>query len=178
MMAIFFLFNLRVRNEKKVVFFFTILSTALLLLFSLYGAFMMEHILFRLEGRDVFEDTNRIGIWTDALELLLSTGGVGIGVGSLGESMREIGHTVTHNVFFEILVQFGIVITLVISIFVTKIFIRFYHCSEKAIKMLGYCALISFPFFAVIDSTYMLKPQIWVFIASLYVFSSQKISRV
>lgn len=178
MMVTFLLFNLKVQKNKKAAGYLIILLTAVLLLFSFYGAQILEHILFRLEGSDLYEDTRRTGIWTDALELFLSTGGIGIGVGSLGQSMHEIGHTVTHNVFFEILVQYGFVITFVIAVFLIQIFLRFYHCSERFIKMLGYCALLAFPFFAIIDSSYMLKPQIWVFIASLYVFSNKKISHV
>ena len=173
MTGIFLWFNLKSKgkNSKSILF---VLSMALLFLFYYYGSQIMSHILFRLDNSDGFEDTKRMGIWTDALELFFSTGGLGVGVGSLGESMRRIHHTVTHNVFFELLVQFGMVITVIITWFFTKIFLRFPRCPFKLVKILGYCAFLAFPFYSIIDSSYLLKPQIWVLVASLYVFSNYK----
>ena len=37
---------------------------------------------------------------------------------------------------------------------------------------MGYCALISMPFYLIIDSAYLLKPQLWVLFACLYIYSN------
>ena len=136
----------------------------------------MAQINVRMEAGSDFKDNTRIGLWIDALDLFFNSWGFGVGVGSLAESMRMIGHIITHNVLVEILIQFGLVITIIIICFFFKIFLRFYHCPTRSVKLVGYCAIIAFPFYAIIDSSYMLKPQIWVFIASLYVYSKYHIS--
>ena len=162
--------NRSIKSKLRIIFIISITA-----LFLLYNWFTISgHLLFRMTYGDIGSDENRMVLWSTAISIFFNSFGFGAGVGSLTKSMAETGHIVPHNAFLELLLQYGLIIFIVVIKFLLKIFRRFQHIKDLRIRGVGYCALIVLPLYLIIDSTYMLKPQLWVLIASLYVFSTYK----
>lgn len=156
--------------KNKISIIVIIFVTILFLLYNWLA--ISEHLLFRMAYEDIGSDNNRMGLWEAAFNVFLNSFGFGAGVGSLIKSMAEVGHIIPHNAFLELLLQYGLVIFIVIIIFLFKMFHRFQHNKFNTIRAMGYCALISMPFYLIIDSAYLLKPQLWVLFACLYIYSN------
>lgn len=97
----------------------------------------------------------------------------GSGVGSIQSEMEDVSITLPHNLFLEFLVQFGLIATIIIGIL---FFFMLKHISSlpSLSKTILYSIYISLPIIFVINSSYLLHPVLWVFIASIYCISYKK----
>jgi hypothetical protein len=133
---------------------------------------------YRIESGELFQDKTRLEIyetsWRAAKEMLC----LGYGAGSEQSVLERIGSPIanSHNLFIEILLQYGIFILVGFSMLITLISKRLVFGSDASNKYLAVSfLLIAAPVFIVV-SGYVLSPSFWVFISSLYVISASKIN--
>ena len=122
---------------------------------------------------DYASDDTRLSLWSKALNLCISTFGIGTGIGSLVaefEIVNRGGITITHNMFMEFLCQYGLVFSLILLKFVINLFRNIKYICDKNLRGLLYGAFFAMPAYMVIDSGYLLYPQLFALFASLYVF--------
>ena len=162
---------------KKGGSFKTILVLAVILVVALISLWdeISLYVMIRTQEVGSFEDEARYDIWMRALRCFFPTLGFGTGVGSIAASMQAISSSgdviVPHNALLELLVQFGLIISVVCLLFFFKIFKRGMTLVVNCEKSLVLSCVISFPFVMIIDSSYLATPAIWAFWASLYMIS-------
>ena len=127
----------------------------------------------RAEGNSLYTDDGRMAIWSDGLKVLINYAFIGSGVGSISAAMKSVtnGISITHNIFLEVLVQYGVVFFAFFIAYIIELFFRAVRCRDKNIKMIMYMALIAFPVYGIIDSGYLLNPVLYAALSSLTVFA-------
>lgn len=169
---VFFYKHVRFRAKNVILF---ILSVILLGVFIFYSSLLFEQIQARFVARtSIFEDSSRWNLIHSAMKLFLGTWGIGTGVGSIETSMRYVssGVVAPHNLFFEILVQYGLLIFVGFLMFIFGLFKCVYRYPYRTIsKFIIYGSVLSLPFVFVINAGYLLMPSFWVYISSLLLFS-------
>lgn len=166
-MLILFGYSFLSSNHKSKYKIGLILASILAIVyFSYKWNFIAGFLLFRSENSDLITDDTRISLWIRSLYVLRDTLGLGSGIGSVYQS----AYFSPHNAFIELLMQYGIIVFLFIVVYLFRFYFDFRKNSDRDRRTIGYCALLSMPFYMVIDSGYLLKPQLWIFFSSLYVF--------
>lgn len=125
------------------------------------------------EGAGLASDDSRIEIWSCAAMALAQTLGIGTGVGSMAASLGRISNTIipaTHNMFVEIIMQFGLILSFVYIHFLWRLFKRGYHLKDKIRKMCVLMAMIAMPMYGIINSIYLTAPSLYVLIATIFIF--------
>lgn len=127
----------------------------------------------------MFTDDARSVIWSNALKTFSTSMGFGIGVGGLDASMAQFskgGINVTHNMFLEVLVQYGVIVFLAVLIFLLRLFKRAFRVEghRKEVLLMSF---VSMPAYFIIDSTYLLTCHYYVLIATLIVFANYELIR-
>lgn len=128
------------------------------------------------DGR-LLNGDSRMVIWKDALKAFANTLGFGVGIGGITEAMRSVvsnGILSPHNMLLEILVQYGIVITYIVVLFLWRLYkkSRKVELNRKMVLMISFFTM---PAYAIIDSGYLLSTHTYVLIASIYVFSNYEL---
>ena len=142
-----------------------------------YGDAITTVMVARAADGGMFTDDARTTIWSTALSVLYNSYGFGSGVGGLSAGMAryaKLAVTAPHNMFLEILCQYGIIIFLIVVIFILKQFQNVKKQPNNNIIVIM-MAIISMPFYSIINSTYLLDPTLYVLMASIYIFSNYKI---
>ena len=118
------------------------------------------------------EGSSRFEIWGVALQTFLHTLGFGTGIGGISASMSKFttGIIVPHNLFLEILVEFGIIIFMIFIVFLLKLYYKSFKLRDKKLKSFLYIALMPFPVYCIIDSGYLLNYWVFAFFASIIFF--------
>lgn len=145
-----------------------------LLIFKAEDLFMQ--FLLRIgEGElsDMTEDTSRILLISLSLQLFVESCFVGTGIGSIVTSLQKIApeFTIPHNLFIELLVQYGVVIFLFFIVYLLKLIKRAKGSTNRIVKFVIYSSIFSLPIVGVINSGYWLAPELWVYMASLFIYS-------
>ena len=152
--------------------FVIILASATLL--YLYGDFLMQNILIRSQSTELLKDSSRTDLINDGIHVIFNDYiGMGAGIGggfTALENYRHNGLSATHNLFLEIFVNFGIFILLMVVIGLTRMYMRGIRVQKMKRKLSIWVSLLTLVPFAIIDSGYLLSPQIWLYFASVYVF--------
>lgn len=174
--AIVIMFATYFLMSKKSSLKFLIISTIFLgITYFLYqyGDILMAVFLARAsDGGLLSDEEGRGAIWAYSMRAFFDTWGIGSGIGGLNEALKKYangGITVTHNLFLEILVQYGIVV----FFFVIKYLWKLFHVSiklkgnRKTVLMMTF---VSMPVYTIIDSTYLLNPMFWIHMATIYIF--------
>ncbi len=120
-------------------------------------------------------EDSRLHIWENSLSLWEDSFFIGSGMGSMIESMRNFSTTgilITHNLFLEILVQYGFLIFIPIIFFVVFLFQKVLMLTNDNRKFLVMSSLIAMPFYTIINSGYLLSSSTYAFFASLYIFAN------
>lgn len=151
-----------------------ILALILLMGYTLlrYGESVTEVIFARTANGGMYTDEGRFSIWSDALKVLSDSYGFGVGLGGLHVAMEKyatLDVLSVHNMFLEILVQYGFIITIVVVAFLIKLLKKSFNI-ERDRKNILLMALISMPLYTIIDSGYLLSTHLWVLMATIYVF--------
>lgn len=120
-------------------------------------------------GSGIFEDESRMYIYTTYVRMFLDTMGMGTGIGGLLTMASSYRVITPHNLFLEILCEFGIIIFIFFIRFLVKLFLRFTKNKDRYVKMLGYIAFFSLPFASIINSGYVFSAYIYCSFASLIV---------
>lgn len=173
LILMFAIYIVKIKKTTNVVFSLCLLGGILGWLIYKYSDSIFVVLIARSSDMGLMEDTSRIEIWRNALELLFETGGFGVGVGSLMTRMREVsngGISITHNVFMEFLVQFGIVFSIILGGFILRILRNTCKMSNNVNKVPILMALIAMPIYGVINSGYLLAPGLYILMGTIYVF--------
>ncbi len=138
-----------------------------------YGEILTAVMEARLADGGMFDGESRYTIWANALNTFWRSWGLGVGIGGMNEAMGQWADgeiTVTHNIFLELLLQYGLVFFFVFVLAICKLFRSSLLVSDKRSKVAVLMALLCMPIYGIIDSTYLLKPQLYVLFATIYVF--------
>lgn len=175
MSSVYLLMNMK--SNKSKIFVYIPLLLIIIYVIMLYGEELFMVLAIRSSNGMLLEGGDRWVIWGNAIQIFLQTFGVGVGIGGMGGAMLKYGHgtniTITHNMFLEILLQYGIVFFVFFIVFLIKMFLNAKRKDNK-IKTIIYMALISFPIYTIINSGYLQNPFVFIALASLYVFSKNE----
>ena len=171
-LAVFFLMS---QKNKSLIYSFIVLIGGLLYLLYKYGESILFILTMRLSEGGATTDDSRFEIWGNALKVLVEYCGFGCGIGGMNAAMEQFakgGITVTHNVFLEVLCQYGIIFCLAFVFFLFKQFKTALQLFDEKSRVLVTVALVSFPMTGIINSGYLLDPQLFIVLASIYVFAN------
>lgn len=171
-LAVFFLMS---QKSKSLIYSFIILIGGLSYLLYKYGESILFILTMRLTEGGAVSDESRFVIWNNALNVLVEYCGFGCGIGGMTTAMEQFakgGITITHNVFLEVLCQYGVVFCLAFVFFLFKQFKTGLKLLDKKRSVLVSIALVSFPMTCIINSGYLLAPHLFVALASIYVFAN------
>lgn len=160
---------------KNYTLFFVFLIGAYVL--TQFADILFLAISARSSAGGLFEGSSRFYIWGVALQTFVHTLGFGTGIGGVSSSMAKFttGITVPHNLFLEILLEFGFIIFIIFMIFILKIYYKSFKVKDKKLKSVLYIALIPFPIYSIIDSGYLLNYWVFAFFSSLIYFKNSYI---
>lgn len=171
-LAVFFLMS---QKNKSFIYSFIVLIGGLLYLLYKYGESILFILTMRLSEGGATTDDSRFEIWGNALNVLVEYCGFGCGIGGMNTAMEQFakgGITVTHNVFLEVLCQYGVIFCLAFVFFLFKQFKTALQLFDEKSRVLVTVALVSFPMTGIINSGYLLDPQLFIVLASIYVFAN------
>ena len=171
-LAVFFLMS---QKNKSLIYSFIVLIGGLLYLLYKYGESILFILTMRLSYGGATTDDSRFEIWSNALKVLVEYSGFGCGIGGMNAAMKQFakgGITVTHNILLEVLCQYGVVFCLAFVFFLFKQLKTGLKLLDKKRRVLLTVALVSFPMTGIINSGYILDPQFYVVLASIYVFAN------
>lgn len=127
----------------------------------------------------IIEDGPRTQIYETAYKVIYDNYFLGSGVGSefmvLSINGAEVANS--HNLFLELLIQFGIFIFLGFLYLLFRIFYSGRNINIDYHKLVIYCSLCSFIPLVIINSSYLTMPLFWIYLSSLYVYSNKFISK-
>lgn len=170
-----FLFYYRKVNFKfKSIFIIGLLVVISSILLTHAGDLFMQ-ILWRIEDRGFSGgDDARVLLIQLSMQLLKDSYFLGTGIGSIVTSLQMISpeFEIPHNLFMEILAQYGFVIFSCFVILLLCLFRKGCLSKRFEIRYVICASLLSLPIVGVINSGYLLYPELWVYFASLFVFSN------
>ena len=169
------LFFLMSPKNKSMLLSFIVLFCGLFYLLYKYGDVILFVLSMRLANGGATSDDARSVIWTNSLKVLFDYCGIGCGIGGMSEAMKEFakgGVTVTHNIFLEVLCQYGVVFCIAFVVFLYKQFKKGRKSLDIKRRVLVTVALVSFPMTCIINSGYLLDPHLYIVLASIYVFAN------
>lgn len=172
MMAIFVLWM--IRSKGGIVYLFVILSGAVFLLVK-YGELILSTLIVRMSSSSLVEDDSRFSIWSNVMNVVWDYCALGCGTGGLSKAMEQYalgGITAAHNIFLEILSQYGLIFCIVYISFLYKIIKRIKPIKESARKLCLYQSILSFPIIGIINSGYLTQASLFAVMASLYVLAN------
>lgn len=176
-LGVFLVFSKKAKI-KNVKFNLLLIIPFLLVLIYRYYEVIFEQILYRsLAGSSFTQDTGRFTLFGRALEAFYNKPFFGGGIGSLETEMAGGSILAPHNMFLEVLVQFGFFISLFFLIYLAKHLAAAKRLNNPVNKFIIYSAILSLPIASIINSGYLLMPVFWIFLASLYCISFLKIGK-
>ena len=160
----------------KVYMFLCIGILSLILI--IYGEVLFQGLFFRLSGNELFEDDARLILMYASWQEFLNSYGFGMGTGSMVSvlegseaNMLRAQLAYSHNMIFEILLEYGVFICMGIILFLFKLLRDGIKVGEYRKKAVILCTVFSFPFYSVINSENVKVSFVWMFFASIFVFS-------
>lgn len=171
-LGVFFLMS---PKNKSLIYSFIVLIGGLLYILYKYGDSILLILTLRLSEGGATTDDSRFGIWGNAMKVFFDYLGLGCGIGGMHAAMAKYangGITITHNVFLEVLCQYGVVFCIVFVSFLFKQFKKGLKLLDKKRRVMATVALVSFPMTGIINSGYLLDPQLFIVLASIYVFAN------
>lgn len=154
------------------------ISISVLLIFAVsayawFGEDLFSIMALRSTDGALYEDETRFSLWSAAWQTFISTGGFGTGIGGLEATMRNFSHgiTVPHNMFLEVLTEFGALVFFFFMRFVISLFFRARKVLDRERRTLVYIAYAAMPLYTIIDSVYLFDKFVFAAFASLAVFA-------
>lgn len=171
-LAVFFMMS---QKNKTLIYSFIVLIGGLLYILYKYGDTILFILSMKLADGGATTDDVRSEIWSNALKVLVEYCGFGCGIGGMFAAMEQFakgGCTITHNIFLEVLCQYGVIFCLAFVFFLFKLFKTGLKLLDKKRSVLVSIALVSFPMTGIINSGYLLAPHLFIALASIYVFAN------
>lgn len=144
-------------------------------LLIIYGNSLFSMIFYRLENVG-YTDTSRNEIYSNGLKMLLDYNFFGVGSGNFQAVMNEkynIEITAPHNMFLEILVEYGIFIFIGFLVLISRIYYRSKD-SDVISNYIVFLGFLTLPIAAIINSAYAEGVNMWVYLASLLIISDER----
>lgn len=169
---IFLFYYLKKRKISK----FKILISGTIIVFVVihYANALFSQIVFRLANESFIEDTGRLEIYLTTWRIFIENSkGIGLGIGSIMTWLQNTGLTITipHNLWLEVLSQYGFIILFLLIVFMYKNVKSLRASKLVTNRFIGTAVLYSFLPLSLINSGYLLMPTLWVFFATLLIFS-------
>lgn len=172
-LIMFLVYSLKNKNKANIISLFVMIFSATALIY-VYWDFLSQNIMIRTQSAGMLEDDSRSNLLIDGINLVFNDYlGLGAGIGggfTAMENMRHNGLSATHNLFLEIFVYFGIIITILIIMALFKMYRLGVKIKDEKRKMIIMITLFIMLPYAIIDSGYLLSPQTWLYFASIFVF--------
>lgn len=131
-----------------------------------YGDVIFNQLLQRAENGNIGEDEGRIKLIMKAINVMIETYGIGVGPSGITDA---VGYA-PHNMWTEILGDYGIIIFVWGFLLISSVWKRSYKKSKGSVYgYLPIATLFSLPFYICINSTYLTFSFIWIAIASFYI---------
>lgn len=163
-------FLMRPKNKSWIIAL-TLLVLFVAYVIKEYGE-VFSYMMMRASDGNLTEGGDRLVVWSYALERFYDTLGFGVGIGGMASAMQGISGDIkiTHNIFLEILLQYGLIFFVVFVVFLVKMFMKARTLKDFPRKVTIFTALISFPIYGIVNSGYLFNPFVYAGLASLYVF--------
>ena len=154
-------------------------SLLLLILFgivaySFYNQSAFAVLSARTSEGGLLEGGSRFVIWRNALQAFGDTYGLGTGIGGIEASMEKYalgGITITHNLFIEILLEFGVFVFVAFLVFLWRQLKQSLQVEHDR-KMVLLMSLGTMPIYGIISSGYLLTAHLFVLMATIFVFAN------
>ena len=169
---VYIIFSLR---SKWLIFLNIVLIGGIYIVLSKYGDVILQTLSARISVQGSFEEENRITIWRNVMCVVDEYDGLGCGPGSLPIAMVKYAHggfLISHNIFLEILSQYGFLFFITFICYLLKIFVSSKRLCDHNRRICVYQAIISLPIIGIINSEYLTSPFVWTSMASLFVFAN------
>lgn len=152
---------------------------ALALFLVVFRDVIFQTLFFRMEEKDLLEDNARLFLWYASLQASLDSYLFGVGAGGMMPALKASDENITdiycsHNILLEILLEYGLIITCGIVLFLVKVFKSVIKISDYRLKAVVMGSVFSFPSYSVINSENTRFTFIWMFFATIFVFSNYK----
>lgn len=160
------------KNKKNVLRSLILVAILGVILFK-YSEELLLVITLKSEATGMTTDKPRMDIWSASFNILLQTGGVGVGVGGMIPSLKAYSSSIipnTHNIFLEALLQYGVIPSLFFFGFLIKLFKRGLKVLDKNRRMSVIMSLAALPVYGIINSNYLLGPDLYVLLGTIFVF--------
>ena len=145
---------------------------------ALYWNTLSALVIGRQSNITSIEEEARFIVWERCIKVFMNSYGLGTGIGGLGVAMEKIAGKgsvlAPHNAFFEILVQYGVIVFLFFLNYLRRIYFNIKNRADSQYSGVIYSSLISMPIVFIINSVYLANPFFWAFLMSLYVFSNKR----
>lgn len=156
----------------------TILVVAIIIFVVFFVLPQTETIFFAMsikaQGDGLSSDNSRLEIWKNCLHIITDYVFVGSGIGSAIAALKNVDSSSTplpHNMLLELLMQYGILFFVVFVVYLFKLMVRGIRSKDKNIKILLLMAIIAFPAYSIIDSRYLLRPDVFIAFACFTVYA-------
>ena len=152
-----------------------IVFVLLAMVFVMYfGDNIFQIIIARSVDGGLTDGSSRFVIWDSVLNAVLYTIGMGTGIGGRDAVMRTFtnGNTAPHNLFLEILLEFGVLFLCIFLLFLFDLYKKAKRQTDRDRKILLYMALFAMPVYCIINSGYLLNSYVYAAFASLIVFAN------
>ena len=162
------------RSISKGVYYVLLLIPIASVIYYFYTNSMFAVLSARASLDGNLDDESRYTIWSNALKAFGDTYGFGTGIGGMSDAMEIYargGVTITHNIFLEIMLQFGIVFVCVFVCFLWQQLKKALRVEQDR-KMVLLMALVAFPVYGIINSGYLLDVQLYGLLATIFVFAN------
>ncbi|MBE6289110.1 MAG: O-antigen ligase family protein [Bacteroidaceae bacterium] len=181
MSSVYMFYKMKSGSVRKKVFIIILVSLLLLLVIA-FGAILFSTAFNRIGSAGLLNSNARILLIIWSWELFVDSYGFGQGVGSMLYELEHIPSNFTelycaHNMIMEILLEYGLVIALVVIYFLWRLYKNAKKITEINMKSVLMGAVISFPFYSIINSENLRPHFIWVFFATIYVLSLAKLKK-
>jgi len=163
------------------------LITFVVLLFIVFGFIVNKYfddlffiLINRFEAQGL-SDEGRADILSSSINEFFNSFLLGIGAGNLKPLLSEkykLDNFAPHNMFLEIGVQYGIIILVLFALQFVKMLKKIRVNRNIGNRFIVFSAILSLPLITIIDSSYILSSNIWLFISSLYIISDSDYNKI
>lgn len=174
MMIMVAVLAIKMRIGKGTFIYLTVGICSVVYLLYKYGSSILLTLTMRMSTQGALEDESRFEIWKNVFQVISDYPIIGCGADGLSYAMQRItsGITVAHNLFLEVLSQYGFLFFVVFVVFLLRLYRSAKLSDSQSQKMCVYMGLFSIPVVSIINSTYLTAPTLWAVMGSLYVFAN------
>ena len=165
------------KNKKNIFILVILISGSVYYLMSKGGNLLLT---FTDKKDRLFSDNTRSTLIEFSLKELINSNFLGVGPANIEQiiiNQYQYKLGATHNLFIEILVQYGIIIFIGFLYFLFRIYKRSFKV-DKISKYIVITSLVLIPLSSVVNSKYLAGVNIWLLLGSLLIISNDKLKKI